>query len=296
MVATESGIVYWTGGSDELSVKNTSNVAAIAAGGNTKYIICHSSSSSSATSLMHVFSTAYETQQGSMSKKIARRSSSMLPKRTLVRALDLKYLRLVRQNCVESKNYEPAVQQMLELFSNPAALNICFTRLSPKKDTLQGFLNFDAIQELYAIYADNVDVQNSIYDATHNGLLRIEGVIKDSRSLPELRCLIILLLNPLYLDRKVGSKWANRYLKVCQLFTKMKDGALWILAEVFIKCVPRKVVENQVIKHMVWLFCNEMKLQGHNAVLQNGVALGVVNFLSHLHKAKFLRIRSWHYR
>ena len=28
------------------------------------------------------------------------------------------------------------------------------------------------------IYADNVDVQNSIYDATHNGLLRIEGVIK----------------------------------------------------------------------------------------------------------------------
>ena len=79
MVATESGIVYWTGGSDELSVKNTSNVAAIAAGGNTKYIICHSSSSSSATSLMHVFSTAYETQQGSMSKKIARRSSSMLP-------------------------------------------------------------------------------------------------------------------------------------------------------------------------------------------------------------------------
>ena len=67
---------------------------------------------------------------------------------------------------------------MLELFSNPAALNICFTRLSSKQDTLQGFLNFDAIQELYAIYADNVDVQNSIYDATHNGLLRIEGVIK----------------------------------------------------------------------------------------------------------------------
>ena len=68
----------------------------------------------------------------------------------------------------------------------------------------------------------------------------------------------------------------------------MKDGALQILAEAFIKCVPRKVVENQIIKHMVWLFCNEMKLQGRNAVLQNGVALGVVHFLSHLHKAKVL--------
>ena len=73
MVATESGIVYWTGGSNELSVKNTSNVAAIAAGGNMKYIICHSSSSSSATSLMHMFSQP-RTQQSSMSKKIARRS------------------------------------------------------------------------------------------------------------------------------------------------------------------------------------------------------------------------------
>ena len=44
------------------------------------------------------------------------------------------------------------------------------------------------------------------------------------------------------------------------------------------------IVELQ-IKQLVWMFCNEMKLQGRNAALKGGIALGIVNLKSYMHRA-----------
>ena len=101
-------------------------------------------------------------------------------------------------NCKKSNNYEAAIQQMLELFSNPAALNVCFNYSKSN-------IKYNDIQELYSTYSNNVAVENTIFNATHNGILRIEDVIKDANKTQEVRCIIILLLNPLYMNRTVGN-------------------------------------------------------------------------------------------
>ncbi len=278
IVATESGNVYCLG-VDNGKLKIKGNVAEIAAGGDKKYIICHPSSQNSAKSILGLFSgDTTDARTNNKPVNRAKRSDSMIPKRKLVQALNLSYFRIVARNCSRSNSFEAAIQQMLELFSNPAALNVCFIN---RKSTI----NYSDIKELYETYSKNIEIENTIYNATHNGLLRIEDVINNANKLQEVRCIVILLLNPLYMNRTVGNKWSNQYLKICHLFVKMKPLALKVLAESFIQNIPKDIVEVQ-IKQLVWLFSNEMKIQGRSAVDKDGVALGIVEFLSCLHKAK----------
>jgi E3 ubiquitin-protein ligase HERC4 len=212
-----------------------------------------------------------------------KRTASMFPKSKLVKPLSKSTFRGVLENCKLTGNFEPAEEQILILFSNPAALNVLFVNNALVAQSVS--LGYSAVAELYTSYAGVAEMDDAFYDGTHNAILRISSVASLLKSQEELRCVLILLLNPAFLTRVPG-RTLNQYIDLVNLFLLLKKPALEKLACFVMEAVPKEVIIAQIVEPLVWLLDNELKLAGRSSTAEGGTGLALAKFLKCLHSAR----------
>jgi E3 ubiquitin-protein ligase HERC4 len=211
----------------------------------------------------------------------ARRSTSMLPKRNLVRPLSKGAFRAVRDNALRTGDFMDAQAQIVQLFANPAALNVCFNGVDTVGDGAA--IDYVTMKELYTSYNDNDQMVNLFYDAIHDAILRVKKVVHLLDAKEDLRCIVLLLLNPQYLIRR-PSRTLNQYIELCSLFGQLTKRAMHNLSLLILDHLPSEVIVESIVQPTVWLFENELKLTGRGAVQEGGVGLGLAKFLAGLHR------------